>query len=308
MNIITEMQDHIEQLEAQLQAPPQITSATTAPAVKVHKAECFDGTRSKLRAFLTQMDMHIDVNNNVLRTQASRVIFVSTYLRDRAFEWFEPILREYYNKATDEWGHITQEVFSEADGYKQFRNHLNKTFGDVDATRTAERKLRHLRQTTSATAYASEFQQIISHLDWDDDAYVAIFEDGLQEEVKDELVRVDRPTDLSKMIELAVKIDNRLYERRRERNDTRKWRQTGQKYYPKYKTNPSQGQSIVPRTNDDPYGPRPMDLDATKHKKITEEEKRRRLRDHLCLYCGNKGHIAWTCPNKRNPSKRNFNY
>ena len=125
------------------------------------------------------MDMHIDVNNNVLRTQASRVIFVSTYLRDRAFEWFEPILREYYNKATDKWGHITQEVFSEADGYKQFRNHLNKTFRDVNATRTAERKLRHLWQTTSATAYASKFQQIISYLDWDNDAYVAIFEDGL---------------------------------------------------------------------------------------------------------------------------------
>jgi hypothetical protein len=68
MNIITEMQDHIEQLEAQLQVPPRVTPtpATTAPAVKVHKAKCFDGTRSKLRAFLTQMDMHIDVNNNVL--------------------------------------------------------------------------------------------------------------------------------------------------------------------------------------------------------------------------------------------------
>ena len=62
------MQDHIKQLEAQLQAPPQTTPATTAPAVKVHKAKCFDRTCSKLRAFLTQMDMHIDVNNNVLRT------------------------------------------------------------------------------------------------------------------------------------------------------------------------------------------------------------------------------------------------
>jgi hypothetical protein len=103
------------------------------------------------------MDMHIDVNNNVLRTQASQVIFVFTYLQDRAFEWFEPILREYYNKATNKWGHITQEVFSEADSYKQFRNYLNKTFGDVDATRTVEKKLRHLWQTTLATAYASEF-------------------------------------------------------------------------------------------------------------------------------------------------------
>jgi hypothetical protein len=110
------------------------------------------------------------------------------------------------------------------------------------------------------------------------------------------------------MIELAIKIDNQLYKRRREQNNTQKWRQTGQKYYPKYKTNPSQGQSIVPRTNDDPYGPRPMDLDATRHKKITEEEKKRRLRDHLCLYCGNEGHTAWNCPNKRNLGKKNFNY
>ena len=52
------------------------------------------------------MDIYIDVNNNVLRTQASRVIFVSTYLRDQAFEWFDPILREYYNKATNKWYEI----------------------------------------------------------------------------------------------------------------------------------------------------------------------------------------------------------
>jgi hypothetical protein len=44
INIITEMQDHIEQLEAQLQAPPQVTPATTAPAIKVHKAKYFNGT------------------------------------------------------------------------------------------------------------------------------------------------------------------------------------------------------------------------------------------------------------------------
>jgi hypothetical protein len=80
MSIITEIQDYIEQLEAQLQVPPQAAPATTVPTVKVHKAKCFDRTQSKLWAFLTQMDIHIDVNSNVLQTQASRVIFVSTYL------------------------------------------------------------------------------------------------------------------------------------------------------------------------------------------------------------------------------------
>jgi hypothetical protein len=71
MNIIIEMQDHIKQLEAQLRAPPQATPATTVPAIKVHKAECFNGTWSKLWAFLTQIDMYINVNSNVLQTQAS---------------------------------------------------------------------------------------------------------------------------------------------------------------------------------------------------------------------------------------------
>jgi hypothetical protein len=40
---------------------------------------------------------------------------------------------------------------------------------------------------------------------------MAIFKDGLQEEVKDKLVRVDQPTNLTKMIKLTVKIDNQLY-------------------------------------------------------------------------------------------------
>jgi hypothetical protein len=49
---------------------------------------------------------------------------------------------------------------------------------------------------------------------------VAIFKDGLQEEVKDELVRIDQPTDLSKMIKLTVKINNQLYEQQQEQNNT----------------------------------------------------------------------------------------
>jgi transposase InsO family protein len=251
------------------------------------------------------MNMHLDINSNTIRTQASRVIFVSTYLRDRAFEWFEPILREYYSKAPDDWGNATREIFSETNGYEKFQEYLNKTFGDVDATRTAERKLRHLRQKTSAVAYASEFQQTISHLDWDEEAYVAIFEDGLQEEVKDELIKVDRPTELSRMIELAVKIDNRLYERRRERDNTRRWRQLGQKYYPKNRSNFSQ--SVTTRS-DDPYGPKPMDLDAIRNQKMSPQERDYRQKQQLCFYCGQNGHMIRECPKKQNNGQRNMGY
>jgi hypothetical protein len=41
--------------------------------------------------------------------------------------------------------------------YANFRQHLERTFGDIDAAQTAERKLQRLRQTTTKTVYASEF-------------------------------------------------------------------------------------------------------------------------------------------------------
>jgi hypothetical protein len=62
--------------------------------------------------------------------------------------------------------------------------------------------------------YTAEFQQIISHLDFDEDTYIWLFERRLKEDVKDKLIRVDRPEELYRIIELAVKFDNRLYERK----------------------------------------------------------------------------------------------
>jgi hypothetical protein len=40
---------------------------------------------------------------------------------------------------------------------------------------------------------------------------------GLKDSVKDDLAKVDKPDDLADLIEQAVQIDNRLYERALER-------------------------------------------------------------------------------------------
>ena len=205
MGMISQLQDHIQTLENK---PSQ--------GVKLPKPEFFDGTRSKLRGFLTQMDMQF----RIIRCgeEADKVIYASTYLRGQAFVWFEPYIREFNEKPIKDWGDTTRDIFA---SYTIFKKKLEATFGDIDATRTAERRLRRLKQTGSASVYAAEFQQIISHLDWDEDAYIAIFEDGLKDDVKDELVRIERPSELSNMIETAVRIDNRLYERYLQRRETR---------------------------------------------------------------------------------------
>lgn len=74
---IAELRKSIQQTNTQFGAPSPI-------APKLPKAENFNRTRSKLRGFLTQMNMYLDVNKHRLNTKASKVIFVSTYLRGQA--------------------------------------------------------------------------------------------------------------------------------------------------------------------------------------------------------------------------------
>ena len=74
-----------------------------------------------------------------------------------------------------------------------------------------------MRQKGSAASYTAEFQQYSGKTDWNDDALKAQYYRGLKDGVKDEIARSDRPEDLQAMISLAVKIDNRIYERGLER-------------------------------------------------------------------------------------------
>jgi hypothetical protein len=98
---------------------------------------------------------------------------------------------------------------------------ITLTFGEVDEKVSAAQKVRRLYQNKSASKYAAEFQQILSHLDWDNEALADQFYYGLKDNVKDEISRIaHQPQELSKMIETAVRIDNRLYERHMECRDS----------------------------------------------------------------------------------------
>ena len=96
--------------------------------------------------------------------------------------------------------------------YNKFTEELSKVFGDVDEKKTATRRLMQLRQTGSASSYTAEFRKQMSKLDWDDEALLAQYHQGLKPFLKQELLRKDEPDSLAELIELAVKIDNRFYE------------------------------------------------------------------------------------------------
>ena len=95
---------------------------------------------------------------------------------------------------------------------------LKGAFGDPNEEWANEQRLENLYQTGSASQYAAVFRQVSSHLDWEDEPLMAAFYRRLKDDVKDRLIEHNWSETLGKYMELAVRIDDRLYEWWCERN------------------------------------------------------------------------------------------
>jgi len=92
--------------------------------------------------------------------------------------------------------------------YKKFKDELRRAFEVVNEKQAAERRLHILKMNKSAAKYAAEFQRITALMDWDDDALVLQYYWGLNETIKDEIARMDRPEELQNMINTFINIDS----------------------------------------------------------------------------------------------------
>ena len=139
----------------------------------------------------------------------------------------------------------------------------------------------------------SDFQRLIMEAGWSITApsVFEIFYKALNEDVKDEIAKQDRPVTTNEYFKMAIKIDNRLFERKQEKRQDNSAKSTPKKFKDSsngsYKPRKSTGMNVkTPSSN----------LMATGRPKLTEEEKARRKQKGLCIYCGESGHILKNCP------------
>ena len=262
---------------------PRVTTehpgSTTVPKVSV--PEPYSGKAGGLEEFLLQIKLYLIFNKNSFPREADKVLYASSYLRGRAARSFRPYLKDWLDHEDEEKSlhSETRRVFY---NYANFEEKLETLFGISNEQTHADRQIRRLRQYTSVTAYASEFQGYQADLDWNDAALRSQFYLGLKDVVKAELSR-EKPTNLSNMIRQAKDIDERLQELKQD-----------QYYYREGAGRRSKA------TNDDPYGPVPMELDATERgltRPGTTKGKRMRInkRDIRCYACQQLGHMARDC-------------
>ena len=72
----------------------------------------------------------------------------------------------------------------------------------------------HIRQEKRSLA---DYATLAAESDWGSAALMVVFQQGLNKELKDELAPRDPPSTLEDLIEIALKLDIRLWERRRTR-------------------------------------------------------------------------------------------
>jgi hypothetical protein len=228
--------------------------------IKVALPEKFDGSASNYDTFVQSLDNFFALKSSVYSTDEIRVRTVGTLLTKSALSWFSTIVKTKSPLLSN---------------YSAFLEELQRLFSDPNLKENAQQKIRNLRQGSgSALVYASKFRTLAIDTGFNNDALMASFKNGLKEELKDIMAKSTEPPPktLEELIAAATRLDNRIFERKKETVDN----------FPKRQYSTGIVSSASPR-----------------FKKLSAAEKQYRIKNNLCLYCGGNGHSHSNCPKKK---------
>lgn len=260
---------------------------------KVNAPAEFSGQRNQVKTFKLQCLTYLSLNADKLDTNRKQLLFITSYLRGPAYDWILPHLEDYLEHPNfEELKNTTKVIMA---GKAAFFNELQSTFGYGNEQMEAERALQTIQQRGPVSKYKAEFLTQVVKTNWDDQAIASHFYRGLKDTVKDEIARREhRPTTAKDMYDVAMKIDERLYERQMERKGGNFYRGNAQAN--------SKAKRDVPEWRNDYYGLQKMQLDATQGKPGSRGQKKgpqqRKSKDKSqveCYGCGKKGHYKNEC-------------
>lgn len=234
--------------------------------------------------FLHQCSLVFNQQAVTYSTDRSKVAFVMSLLTEQAAAWALAVSGQCPELCSD---------------YRNFSEEMKRVFDHPVKGREAVSQLLELRQGSQPVAqFAVNFRILAVESGWNDSALQAIFLKGLSGEIKDELAVRDETTSLNELIELAIRLDNRVRERRRERS-----------VRPKLPPFPPSPRNIIaaplptppPSTMSEALSraPVPAPLEEPMQlgrARLAPAERQRRLRDRLCMYCAQEGHFRAQCP------------
>ncbi|KAI2661335.1 Transposon Tf2-6 polyprotein [Labeo rohita] len=251
----------------QLTSPPAAPPATVpTPAVTPATAsprlafpEKFDGTAAKCKGFLLQCSLFVSQQPHLYPTDEGKIAFVCSLLTGKALDW-----------ATAVW-RLDRPTFPT---FAAFLQQFKGVFQPSSESGEAGEEIMALRQGRRPAAdYALTFRTLAAQSGWNDGPLKLHYRKGLNPELQVELACRDEDLSLEQYIDLSIRVDNVMRARKSSRFT-----------------------SSLPLPTPSSEAPvEPMQLGSTK---LSLEERERRLRNNLCLYCGLAGHVRASCPTR----------
>lgn len=247
-------------------------AAAAAPATPIEEEspedlpEKFDGNPDMLVPFMAQCQLFMEKSTRDFSIDRVRVCFVTSMMTGRAARWASAKLeRSHYLMHN----------------YPAFMTEMKHVFEDPQRREAAKRKIRRLRQGMgSVIDYSNTFQMIAQDLDWNEPALIDQYHEGLSDHIQAELSRLEVAKSLSALIGQCIHIERRLARAAAARKPRSPPRAL-----------------VMPHVNSH-HQVDPTEPVGGARMRLTQEEKERRRKLNLCLYCGNGGHYADNCPAK----------
>src|SRR5271169_719881 len=275
-------------------------SRSRSPKLKVSKPPEFTGKTSEFKSFMSLCSLTFTMQPRTYRSDEKKVLFMIAQFRGDALFWARQIV--------DNPNHPLRR------DYDAFIEALNNLYLDRNARTVASQKLLRLRQTGSVSSYATKFQSLAAIVEFGDNSLRDMFYDKLDSDIKDRLVMMEMAPTLKGLINQAITLDQRSYQRRLEdKNSASSGTRRKTDAKPKADSTNSKPQASRndSRTTSKPQsssasssksGPSKSSVPSSSHSHskprgpLSDAEKRRRKAEGLCNYCGDLGHFADTCP------------
>uniref|UniRef100_A0A8C5HTM3 Gypsy retrotransposon integrase-like protein 1 n=3 Tax=Gouania willdenowi TaxID=441366 RepID=A0A8C5HTM3_GOUWI len=182
-------------------SPSALATVGREPTVPV--PERYAGDLGSCQAFLTQVSLVFELQPTSYASDRAKIAYLIGLLRGPARDWGTAVWEKQGEICTS---------------YSRFSADMRRVFDHPVRGRDAGDRLMALRQGARSVAeYSVEFQALAATSGFNDPALQRSFYRGLSEALKDELATKEEVGSLEALISLAIRLDNRLRERRRER-------------------------------------------------------------------------------------------